>query len=215
MPNITNDNHLLPAAIMDAALADNLTEEGLYHGTVLYHMGPGETIDAAEFAAHRWGSKFLEAFGGLYVTFNYDHARMYAMNLRRDLLSHMGHIVASDASSVIYTISVHEGCAYALDEDYLGWELYLETGTIAFSERFYDYLPGEAVQEVNWEAEKINKTVPYGDKVPPDIAKVFYDDMSRVYASTVLEHGWAPIGQKPTFRLLNDQWSVLDVTEIL
>ncbi len=207
-------NSPIPAPIMGVGLANALTDAGLYHGTALYHLESGETVDATEFAKHRWGNPLLEAFGGLYVTFNYEGAKIYATNFRRYFLSYQT-LDPDSVRAMIYTISPHADCEYALDEDYVGWEEYVSSGQIELLEQCYDYLPEEARQEVGWEVEKIRSREIHGGRVPISIAKSFYDNISIAYAPVVLERGLAPVGQKPTLRLLNDEWSILDATEVV
>lgn len=212
MPDSFTDVIERPGAVMSAGLAAQITAEGIYHGTALYHLGPEEVVDAEELAISRWDDPHLVSFGGLYVTFVYGRAHSYATELAKHLPSFIK-TEAADVAPIIYVIKVYEGCEYALDEDYVGWDRYINGGRVRFGLKFMELLPKD--KRDNLLKLEIELASNYLEEVPYNVARPIYDVVTREYAQFIIEETYKTEETRPGFRILNDKWEILDAVEII
>lgn len=208
----------IDAPIMSYGMAEELTQIGLYHGTALYHMEPGGAVDAETLAARRWNNPLLLPFGGLYVTTDYNKALRYARGIANIVAGNPysanlpPDIDIADIASVVYTIRVLAGCEYALDEDYVGWEYYADHHEFTISTDFLGNLAPEEVEQL----EKLQNRIweAYSQDVPPPAARVFFDYVTKKYAAQLVEDLYEAASE-PSIRLLNDNWEIIDATEVI
>lgn len=198
--------------VMDSELARKLTDMGLYHGTVLYHLNPEEVIDVEQVAEERWKNEAYVSFGGFYVTFNKKEATSYARELGSALELQIPTERLADLSPIVYRIGLEAGCEYALDEDMVGWGTFVEYDHVIISDVLLFVLDKD-------EQERLAKLEEeFAEVESEEEARKIYEWLSREYAPTVLEayttHDYK-VMQMGSFRLFNDCWRVLEADEIV